>query len=153
MRRSYGSLVEHLYARLEAKDPIVMDAAAFEAGEKVLARIRSSKPQRPPAAADAATVSFTGEHAIVDLGAPARTEVIHVELPPKGADGGAQQAMLEAALRRVPEVLMVQRDRIEKIVWSEHNYAAVIGGKLVPLLPPEVTDVDAGAPVEQLAMR
>ncbi|MGK3960835.1 hypothetical protein WMF38_48270 [Sorangium sp. So ce118] len=153
VRRNYESLVDNLNARLEAKNPIVVDEATFAAGRLDLASIRSGKPQRPPATAGTATVSFTGDHAVVDLGAPARTEVIRVELPPKAAAGIAPQAKLEGALRQLPEVLMVQRDRIEKIVWSEDNYAAVIGGKLIPLLPTDVTERDADAPADQLAMR
>jgi hypothetical protein len=145
IRRTYGSLLDQIHARLEAKNPLVMDEQTFAKHKEKLDRFKASAAASPtpaPAATGvrSAKVSFDGQLATVELTAPSRSEIIRVELPPDGVATSSQRATLETALKSLPEALALHQDRIEKIIFSEGNYVAVIDGKPFPIIPPEQTE-------------
>ncbi|MDC3960902.1 hypothetical protein [Polyangium jinanense] len=146
-RPSYLSLELSVRSRLESKDPIKMDAAAFEA-KGIPAGVRPGTTPPPPTA----TVSFTGNELVVDFRA-AGTEIIKVELPKGNINKEVLLERLKDAIRLLPKALETQPNRIDEIVCTETNCSAVIRGKALEFVPAEQTEHDEHEAPTQVATR
>lgn len=146
-RPGYLSLEAAIRSRLESKDPIKMDAAAFEANGLPTGTRTSTTPPPPTA-----TVSFTGKELVVDFRSGG-TEIVKVELPKGNVNKETLRERLKEAVRILPKALETQPDRIEKILCSESNCTAVIGGKAFELIPAEQTERDKDEALTQVATR